>query len=95
MKKLAEKLTFVNLSLIDGMEEYSRVGGLTLSRGKWVYSHELGELEDTLAELAAVYNASAYALDLQRGRAVIITPAAEAAGVDIDLDLAGYTVVAI
>ena len=95
MKKLNEVLTFVNLSLTDGLEEYNRFGGLTLSRGKWVYSHELNELEDALAELAAVYGASAYALDLQNGRAVIITPAAEAAGVDMDLDLAGYTVVAI
>ena len=95
MKKLNEVLTFVNLSLIDGLEEYNRVGGLTLSRGKWLYSHEISDLENTLAALTAVYGASAYALDLQHGRAVVITPAAEAAGVDIDLDAAGYTVVAI
>jgi len=66
-----------------------------LSRGDWAHAQESSELENMLLVLAAACGASSYAVDVQRGRAAIITPEAEAAGVDIALDLAGYTVAAI
>lgn len=72
-------------------------------RGAWVFwpkglddgvSYE-ESLEDTLSEMAADYGTSMYAFNATRGNAVIITPAAEAAGLGTELDMAGYTVVAI
>ena len=100
MKKLDE----VSIS-IDNKGAYDSEGTLVFDpdQGVWVFwpagiddgvSYER-DLDDTLSEMADDYDADLYALDAKHGRAVIITPAAETAGLDVDMDLAGYTVVAI
>ena len=100
MKKLTDIAIFV-----DGVEEWREDGLLVfehLQGTEWAWEFwpqtvaYTRDLHDTLAAVASEwYGASAYALDTKHGRAVIITPAAEAAGIDTKLDAAGYTVVAI
>ena len=98
------KLTELWVS-VDNKGAYDSEGKLLFDdlQGAWVFwpnsiddgvTYAAG-LEDTLREMAVDYGADVYAFNATRGNAVIVTPAAEAAGVDTDLDLAGYTVVAI
>lgn len=90
---------------VDNKGAYDSEGKLLFDdlRGAWVFwpksiddgvSYE-ESLEDTLREMASDYGADVYAFNATRGNAVIITPEGEEAGIDIDLDTAGYTVVAI
>lgn len=98
------KLTELWVS-VDNKGAYDSEGKLLFDdlQGKWVFwpnSIDDGvtyaaHLEDTLREMAVEYGADVYAFNATRGNAVIITPAGEEASVDTDLDLAGYTVVAI
>ena len=100
MRKLTELLVSV-----DNKGAYDSEGKLIFDpeQDAWVFwpksiddgvTYAAG-LEDTLAEMAADYGADGYAFNATRGNAVIITPAAEAAGLGTELDLVGYTVVAI
>lgn len=100
MRKFTELLVSV-----DNRGAYDSEGKLLFDdlQGAWVFwpkglddgvTYAAG-LEDTLREMAVDYGTDVYAFNATCGNAVIITPEGEEAGIDIDLDTAGYTVVAI